>query len=71
MQSIEQLADEIRAKWKANGCPPCDHTATITDRMRYGGGDSGDRVCKECGAQWYLDQKPAPEPGGCSEQENL
>jgi hypothetical protein len=68
MQTIEQYAAEVRAKWKADGCPPCDHKSWTKDRMRYGGADSGDKACDKCGAEWYGDNAPPPQPGGCPEE---
>ncbi len=59
------MSEEIRSQWIADGCPPCDHSSSVKDRMRYGGGDSGDRLCQKCGAQWYMNNVPPPEPGGC------
>jgi hypothetical protein len=65
-RSIEEYAAEIRANWKAAGCPPCEHPRYHRDT--YMGGDSGDRACPDCGAEWYSSHKPPPHPGGCLDE---
>jgi transposase-like protein len=65
VRTIEEYARQVREKWKAAGCPPCEHSHV--ERDTYPGADTGDRACRDCGAEWYLANKPAPHPGGCPE----
>jgi hypothetical protein len=62
-RTIEEYAEKVRAKWKAAGCPPCDHNRV--ERDTYLGGDTGDRACRDCGVEWWSQNKPAPHPDGC------
>ena len=57
-QTFEKFAAEIRDKWAKAGRPACDHKRVEKDRFNFAGMDSGDRVCSDCGATWYLDNLP-------------
>lgn len=54
---------KIRARWKRDGEPYCEHERT--DKEYSLGADTGDWACLDCGLTWPRNQE-TPEPSGAA-----
>jgi hypothetical protein len=57
-KSLDQYQQGLAEDWDRRGRPDCTHDEY--ERHRILGQDTGDYICKSCGAEWW---RKGPPPG--------